>query len=466
MTHLALPSRRRWIGAFAASAAAPTFARAQAATAAAPHAAIATLLRQRLAHEGVGLVAAVIDGDTLVFAAAGEVVAGRGAAPDSGTLFEIGSISKTFTGLLLAEMVQRGELALDDAVEAVLPLRLRDSAGAPITFADLATHRSGLPRLPGNLKDASGADPYDYDEVAMFDFLRRFAPAQPRDQRFNYSNLGYGLLGVALGRRAGLPFADLLAQRVLRPLGLGSTRLALRGTVVAGLQPGHDAARRPVPNWRFDAIAGAGALVAPAADVARYAQAALGLVDHPLQAAFRLAMTPRAAGPSAINGIALGWLSATLNGRTVFNHDGGTAGFSTSLWLDPERRRAAFVLANAQVVVNDLALHLLDAGVPARDLAAEKAQTQRAAVPIDATRLAALAGRFALNPQFKVTIRAEGARLFAQATGQGEFEIFAAAPRRFFARITPLELHFEGDDGAPPAFVLHQGGQRLRFVRE
>ncbi len=127
-------------------------------------------------------------------------------------------------------------------------------------------------------------------------------------------------------------------------------------------------------------------------------------------------------------------------------------------------------LANAMVVVNDLARHLLNPSQPLRDVAAEKqaqvAAQQHAALAVPAQALAPLAGVYALNPRFKLTVRAQGGELFAQATGQGEFALFAKSPRGFFARVTPLEIEFEGTEGAAPALVLRQGGQVLRFVRE
>jgi len=430
---------------------------------------LAAPLRERLRHEGMGFAAAFIDGTSVRFAGAGRRTLAFDTPPDADTLFEYGSITKTFTALLLADMANKRELELDGPVEAALPdkLKLRDSAGVPITWADLATHRSGLPRLPDNLTTASALDPYaDYARADLLAFIAAWKPQRKRDTLWDYSNAGYGLLGEALSLRAGKPYPALLAERVLRPLGLTDILLNLKGPVAPGLAPGHDAALRPAPNWRFDAMASAGALVGSARSLARYAQAALGVFDHPLQEAFKLAMKPRAEGPNARNPIGLGWITAPVLDRRVVLHDGRTAGYASSLVIDADTRRAALVLSNAAVEVNDIAVHLLDARAPLRDAAAEKRSIAREAVRVPAEALAALVGRYAVNPQFKVEVRARDGRLFAQASGQGEFELFAIDPRRFFARVTPLEIHFEGDSGAPPAFVLHQAGQKTRFVRE
>lgn len=428
---------------------------------------VAAALRARVPHEGMGLAAAVAGPSGLQFAFAGRRSAADAAPPDADARFEYGSISKTFTGLLLAERVLAGAFALDDPVEAVLGLRLRDSAGAPITWADLATHRSGLPRLPANLRPPVESDPYaGYTAADLMAFLADWKPEVPRDSRWEYSNLGFGLLGHALALQAGRPFDALLRERVLVPLQLDEVQVALTGRALPGLLQGHDAKRQPVPRWQFDALAGAGALVGSTRSLARYAQAAAGLIDTPLKPAFDLALTPRATGPVAANRIGLAWLFGPLKGRVVANHDGGTFGFSTSLFVDREARRAALVMANAMVGVNDLALHALDPGVPPRDAAADAAQTQRPAVAVEPAAMQLLPGSYALNPQFKLAVRLRDGRLFAQASGQGEFELFAMDARRWFARVTALEIHFEGESGPPPAFVLHQGGQRLRFIRE
>lgn len=417
-------------------------------------------LNQRLKVQGVGYQAFELDADK------GLALAGAGQVPpvDQSGLFELGSITKTFTALLLADASLRGELRLDDPLEPVLDLPLRDKGGQPLRWIDLATHRSGLPRLPANLLPRRNDDPYaDYGWADMQIFLRGWQPTRAREERYEYSNLGYGLLGQALALRSGKSFETLLGERVLRPLKLES--MVLAPPPGALLAQGHDAAGKPVAAWRFQpAMAGAGALLGSARDLAAYARAALGQTPgKPLAEAFALCLRSHAEGIRPVNPIGLAWNLAPLNGRTVFNHDGGTGGFSSSLWLDPQRGRAAAVLANATVPVTDLALHLLDPTVPPKDFAS----TQQVAQTLPPEQLLPLAGLYALNSNFKLRITARGERLFAQATGQGEFELFAKAPRQFFARITPLEIVFDGEAGsAAPALTLKQNGGAMRFSRE
>ena len=430
-------------------------------TGAAPALPAAAVLKARLAEVGVGLVALQVDQGRVEIVAEG--LAGEAMALPQGALFEIGSITKTFTALLLADAVVRRRFALADPVEDALPgVSLRDAAGAPIRWVDLATHRSGLPRVPSNIAPQDPLDPYaGYDEAQLLRFLRTFKPMIARDTRWEYSNLGFGLLGYALGRASGSSYPQLLAQRVLVPLGMTQSALALPQRPIAGLVDGHDAEKRRVPHWHFDVLAGAGALVMPAADLARYAEAALVPDSTPLGDAFRLAHKRHAAGPNEINPMGLAWIRVPLDGRTLLTHDGGTAGFSSSFWLDPERRRAAAVLSNAQVDVNDLALHLLDEAVPPKDMSLAR----QATMALGAEQLAPLAGVYATRPAFKLTISVRDGQLWAQATGQGAFPLFARSPRRFFARITALEIEFA--EGSPSlSLTLFQGGMTLRFVRE
>ena len=421
------------------------------------------LLKQRLAYQGVGLVAVQVQGAQLSVVAEGLPRASSLQAIRTDALFEVGSITKTFTALLLADAVLRKLVALDGAVEDALPgHRLRDKAGEPIRWLDLATHRSGLPRLPDNLKPAQPADPYaDYSEAQLLQFVDRHGVQEARNTRWAYSNLGYGLLGYALGRALGGGYARQLQQQVLKPLGLDEAWLSLPAELDRRLVAGHNGQGSAVPHWHFDVLAPAGALVMSGASLGRYAQAALGVIDTPLREAFALAQREHAPGATPANPMGLAWVRAPLNGRTVLNHDGGTFGFSSSLWLDPGRQRATAVLSNAMVEVKDLALHLLDPAIPATDFSLTR---QTVVAQTDAQRQAVV-GVYALNPQFKITVSAHGGTLLAQASGQGSFELFASGPRRYFAKVTPLQVEFS-DEARPSTLVLTQAGQTLRFQRE
>ncbi len=163
-----------------------------------------------------------------------------------------------------------------------------------------------------------------------------------------------------------------------------------------------------------------------------------------------------------MNPTGLAWILAPLNGRTVVNHDGLTGGFAASLWVDLERKSSVAVLSNASVAVLDIGLHLMEPSIPLKNLAAMRAT----AVPVDAKLMAQYVGTYALTPTFSVTIRLRDGKLFAQATGQGEFEIFGKNDNTFFARVTPLEVVFEDvKDGKAGSFSLTQRGNTRKATR-
>ena len=448
---------------------------------------IKAILAQRIDvdKQAVGIAAVVVEGDKVRIITHGTMAipTARGTAepitPD--TLFEVGSITKTFTALLLADMVVKGELKLDDAVEKWLPqglrgLKLRDHTGSPIQLVDLATHRSGLARIPDNMPNGTRADPYvDYREQQLLIYLKDRETlvetdggktSKKRDEAYAYSNLGYGLLGYVLARAADTSYADLLQKRLLTPLGLTSTYLDISRNEVARFSDGHyldrDATLKLHKHWRFNVLAPAGALLMSARDMGRYAQAASNAIDTPLKAAFALAQKRYSDGMAPMNPQGLGWILAPMNGRTVFNHDGMTGGFASSLWIDPKRTSGVAVLANASVPVLDIALHLLEPSIPPKNLAAMRAT----AVPIDAKTLAQYVGTYALTPQFSITIRLRDGKLLAQATGQSEFELFGKSDSTFFARVTPLEIAFEGvKDDKAMRFQITQGGATRPALR-
>ena len=217
---------------------------------------VRALLNERIERErrAVGMAAILVHGEQVRIVTAGSTSLDASAPVSADTLFEVGSISKTFTALLLADMVNRGEVALDDPVEKFLPqaagaLTLRDYTGAPIRLVDLATHRSGLPRLPDNMPSGAQSDPYaDYRESDLLRYLQRRAvliekdggaTRRKRDERYEYSNLGFGLLGYVLGRAAGTTYADLLQRRVLTPLALTATWLVVPGAEQKRYSDGH-----------------------------------------------------------------------------------------------------------------------------------------------------------------------------------------------------------------------------------
>jgi CubicO group peptidase (beta-lactamase class C family) len=291
---------------------------------------------------------------------------------DGDTVFEIGSFTKVFTSLLLADMVQRGEVKLDDSVAKYLPegVTVPQRGGRAITLKDLATHTSGLPRLPSNLLPKNPMNPYaDYTAEQMYQFLSTHELRRDIGSKYEYSNLGVGLLGHALARRAGMDYEALLRARVTGPLGMKNTAITLTPWMKEHLAAGHNAAGQPAANWDIPTLAGAGAVRSTANDMLIFLAAAMGYVKTPLAPAFAAMLVPRMPTGSPVMEIALGWHILTKDGEEQIWHNGGTGGYRSWAGYNPKSRTGVVVLSNRSTTagVDDIGRHLLN---PAYDLVA------------------------------------------------------------------------------------------------
>ena len=419
-------------------------------------AAVRALLVDRLAqNRGVGFAVVLIDANGSRIITAGVMREG-GPAVAANTVFEIGSVTKTFTGLLLADAIVRGDVKADDPVEKALPTAAPGLTldGRKVTFAQLASHTSGLPRLPANWQPANAADPYaDYDGSFLLASLGVDVLVRPPGTKFEYSNLGAGLLGYALGVRAG-GYESALRERILTPLGMADTGLKLSQAQEMRFATGHDPHRMPVPPWHLDALAGAGGLRSTAFDMAKYLKAAVDPAGSPLGAAVKLAQTPIAEGPVPSLRIAMGWHVTQRGATTHLWHNGRTGGHASMIVVDPARREGVAVLSNASISVDDLAVHILDATV-----ALIPVPRQRTVSSVDLAVFDRLAGRYELASNFALTIYREGDRFFAQATRQDKVEIFPESEYEYFSRTVDAQISFVRDGGKVTGIVLHQGGR-------
>ena len=268
-------------------------------------------------------------------------------AAHTDSLFEIGSITKTFTGLLLARMAEEGKVRLDQPVRELLPPgTVGKPAADEITLLDLATQHSGLPGMPDNFKPVNRRNPYaDYHVANLYAYLAKRGVWRRPHPSFLYSNLGLALLGQALANRAGTTYAMLLEQEVTGPLGLRDTVVKLSPEQWDRLLQGHSGnePHGPAPNWDLDAFAGAGALRSTAGDMLTYLEAQLHPEGSTLSAALEASHTLRA-DVTARQRIALAWFYEEDSG--IYQHNGGTAGYSSYAFFHPQNDYAGVVLMN------------------------------------------------------------------------------------------------------------------------
>ncbi|GAB3705413.1 serine hydrolase domain-containing protein [Nocardiopsis oceani] len=277
---------------------------------------------------------------------------------DGETAYEIGSISKAMTGLLLADAVERGEVTEDTELGSLL--ELGDAPAASVTLAELSSHRSGLPNMPPGLLSTArtlveGMRGHDYFTADLETLQEQAAEADLTDRgEYEYSNFGTALLGQALATAAGTDYETLLRERLLEPLGLADTAFAATDAdIPEAAATGYGRFGRPVPSEADPTEAGMSGVYSTGGDMGRFAHA---LLDG--EAPGTGAMEPR--WETGSDEVGLGWMVTDHDGTEVTWHNGMTNGFSAMLALDREADRAVIVLADSQVSVDQIALDLLE----------------------------------------------------------------------------------------------------------
>lgn len=417
-----------------------------------PDSAVRAILGDRLpGQHGGGFVVGLLDADGT------RRVVSVGAPADG--VFEIGSITKVFTAAILADMVARGQVRLDDPVAQLLPaaVKVPSRNGRRITLLDLATQSSGLPRLPTNFAPKDSANPYaDYGDQQLYDFLSGYELPRDPGATYEYSNLGMGLLGHALARKAGMSYEQLVTRRVLAPLGMKETAITLSPALRARLVPGHGDTGQVVANWDLTALAGAGALRSTVRDMLTFLAANLDSSRGPLARPLHETHVSRHAAGSPTMTIGLAWhILAPPGGGSIVWHNGGTGGYRSFIGFDPVRRIGVVLLTNSVAGADDIGFHLLDASLPLRP-----PPRSRTEVAVDSTVLGRYVGEYELVPAFHIVVTQEGKGLFIQATGQSRVPIFAESETGFFLKVVDAQITFVRDStGAVTGLVLHQNGR-------
>jgi serine-type D-Ala-D-Ala carboxypeptidase/endopeptidase len=313
---------------------------------------IRTFLHDIFDHKNVGMVIGIVDEHGNRIFSAGSMDNGTDQELNGETIFEIGSITKTFTTLLLQDMVERNDMALDDPVAKYLPqsVKIPTHNGKEITLFDLAAQTSGLPMNPNNL--SHGENNYsDYTAEQLYEFLSGCTLSHDPGTKFEYSNTGMGLLGHVISLKAGMDYESLVVERICRPLDMQSTRITLTPELKNHLAIGHDKSGKPVGNWNFQVLAGTGAIRSTANDMLKYVAANLGLTQSNLTPLMEKTHVIRHRDSPDFGNTAMPWVDQGVYnppGMELLGHAGGTAGYSAFIGFDKHNRRGVVVLANQQ----------------------------------------------------------------------------------------------------------------------
>ncbi len=391
-------------------------------------------------------------GDVVSYGSAGHLE--PGGIPPEKVVFEIGSISKVFTGLLLAQAVLEGRLKVDTTLKEVLGDKqaFADPAVAAITLQQLATHTSGLPRVPEGLDD--GDNPYaGFGREKLSKYLAdlKLEGRPPFDA--SYSNLGFGILGEVLSRTYDKPWDELVHERITGPLGMQDTAVRLSEDLARRFAPAYSKGKAVKP-WTFAALAGAGALRSTAADMITFGDALLAPEKTPLKDAIQLLLRPH--NRDGTMGFAIG--ISKLDGETLYEHSGGTGGYRSILQVMPASRRVRVVLINNDMT--DASLVVL-ASRPKE----AKAAFKEGKAPADA-QLGELTGVYKLGTDAQFTVLSQDHQLHARLTGQTFLPLFAEEQAdRFFYKAVAAELQFTRESGKVAGLTLFQNGRELKAVK-
>jgi D-alanyl-D-alanine-carboxypeptidase/D-alanyl-D-alanine-endopeptidase len=412
-----------------------------------------------LRHTGIGMVVGIVTPQGRRVVSYGHLDQGDPRRVDGDTIFEIGSVTKVFTSLLLADLAQRGEVALADPVEKYLPAGAKPQQwqGRSMTLVDLATHTSGLPFWPSNFPVVEDTAAYGkYTVEQLYQFLSTYElPREPGTQ-WEYSNTGGGLLGLVLGQRAGMDYESLVQARIAGPLGMTSTGVTVSPQMKARLALGHDGQLGSAPAWEVPALAGAGSLRSSVNDLLALLAAFSGNADSPLRPAMAAMLQTRRPNQLYFLDQAIGWWVIGKGEDEFFIHGGGTLGFASSMGYDPKTRIGVVVLSNATPSVDDIVRHLLRPNMP---LDKPQAPKVRKEIAVDARLMDLYAGRYRPSPEWVYTVTHEGDVLRIQLPAAPSMRLYAETERDFFLKTTDAQVTFQTDgQGLVTGLILHIWG--------
>jgi len=514
------------------------------------------------------IVVGVVEGNSSKAYVFGERAYGEGDA-DEHSIYEIGSISKVFTGIMLADQIVKGNMSADDPISSYLKnMKLPTYEGKEITLGHLSDHTSSLPRMPGNYNPSDPTNPYaDYTPELLYECLSTIELERPIGSEYAYSNLAQGLLGHILELHTGKSYETLLSEIITEPLGMAETRVAFSPLMKKNLAIGYSMGQK-TSNWDIATLTGAGAIRSSVHDMMIFLSANLGLIDTPLKDAIDLSHQMRH-DKTGSGGVALGWHIRNLkNGHEVITHGGATGGYRAFAAIDKIDKKGVIVLTNSDNDADDIGRYLIGAEIelaaPEYDVAillrewidkkgidvaleefeklkesnddnysvvessinrlgyqymskdnletaialfqlnidehpksfnvydsyAEALMEQSIAnyqkslelnpqnenatemltkmgvktdakeVSVSEEILEKYSGRYEIAPTFHLDVRHRSGRLFTQATGQSEFEIFPSTQTRFYLKVVEAQLEFHVDaTGNVTGLTLYQGGR-------
>ena len=433
--------------------------------------------QQDLQKQIVSLVAPYIDSGTLVGVSIGVIKDGdvleihlgstgdpKVSTPDSNTIYEIGSVSKVFTGILLGDAIARGEVERNQLAQELLPENVTMPSGKKrsVTLIDLSTHRSGLPRLPDNMTNPNGEEPYrDYDSKLAYEFLNRFKLKREPQALQEYSNFGVGLLGHLLCRKAGLSYEELLADRITGPLGMRDTFVTVPESAKPRFAVPHTVDGVKTSTWDFADMPGAGGIRSTTNDMLTFSKACLRSSDTPTGQAMETAWKEYYSGGLTEIRMGLGWHFGV--DRSTHWHNGQTGGFHTMFLVDRKTQKALTVMSNTGSRDVDRLAMDIDKLLQGKTV---EPRTFPVYIEVPVEKMERFVGKYELAPKLIFTVSVVDRKLMVGLTGQATHQVFAESDLKWRYKVVEASLTFDlTAQGNATSVELFQNGVRQKAKR-
>jgi CubicO group peptidase (beta-lactamase class C family) len=424
---------------------------------------IRKILAERVGEneKAVGIVVGIIDPQGRRIISYGHRNDGNARPLDGDTVFEIASVTKVFTALLLADMVEKNEVALSDPASKYLTaaaIKLPERNGHLITLVDLATHTSGLPFMPADAPPFNDPAAAKYSTGDLKRYLASYQLTREIGSGWDYSNIGYWVLSEALAARGGKDIENLIRSRVLAPLKMTDTDFELSAKMKENLAPGHDSALQAAPAAStipiYSIMPAIGFLYSTTNDLLTFLSQCMGYEPSPLAPAINIALSNRRPVQPG-NEQALGWNVYGKGDDQVIFRDGSSFGYASVMAYDPKARVGVVVLTNQVGDVGDIARHLLRPDFPL----AKPANTKHTEITLDSKVLDSYVGRYEAKGEGIFTIARENDFLTIESPadwGLPKLRIRPESQQDFFATELPVRVTFQtGPDGKVRSLTIY-----------
>lgn len=407
-------------------------------------------------------IGVVYDGNKVWTGHFGTLTPGGRKADDS-TVYEIGSISKVFTSILLADAVTQGKVGLDDSIDKLMPSLKKSNpkVGSSITFKHLSHHMSGLDRMPSNIKPADPTNPFDgYTRKLLDSYMASVKPKNKPNQKNQYSNLAVGLLGDLVARSSGVDYETLIKTRIAKPLGMKNTMLTVPKKLESKFAPPFNAALQPDKKWDFQALAGAGAIRSNIADMVEFIKANLNPPKNGVGQALELAWKQHLKKGKDHQGMGLGWMIAG-DGSTRW-HNGMTGGYQSMMLISRRYKTGVVLLCNtAGSGTDQLAEQIIQTCMGMKVKPKEFSN-----IKVDVKTVERLSGKYRMAPGVFLTVKTNDGKMSAQLTGQTFLTLQPLNETEWKYDLVDAKLKFElPAKGSSSKVTLFQSGREMPMKR-